>query len=335
MIYIMCPAGSYTGGPTLAHQLCFILNENNIPAQMWYFCGIRRRKDDPVHVGYKHFKNPYTMKTPEDKSDNIIVSLESRTPSLRHFKKAKRTIWWMSVDNYYLNMGNIVEVIKRQCFHFKPTIEYSKKYKDKKKYQVFKDKDILHYVQSEYARLFLISEGIGKERIFDLGDYIEDEVIEAHKDINQKQRKDAILYNPKKGYEFTQKIIEANPQYEWIPLINMSKKEVTDALLSSKLYIDFGNHPGKDRFPREAVLCGCCLITGRRGAADNNIDIPIDNKYKFKDELNNIPAICEAIRDIMENYSQKRKDFEAYCDRTLKEKEEFQQQAIELFGRKS
>lgn len=335
MIYIMCPAGSYTGGPTLAHQLCFILNKNNIPAQMWYFCGIRRRKNDPVHAGYKHFNNPYTMKTPEDNSDNIIVSLESRTPSLRSFKNAKRIIWWMSVDNFFLNMGNMVEVIKRQCFHFKPTIEYSKKFKDKKKYQVFKEKDILHYVQSEYARIFLINEGIDKERIFDLGDYIEDEVIEAHNEIDQKERKNAILYNPKKGFEFTQKIIAANPQYEWIPLINMSKTEVTDALLSSKLYIDFGNHPGKDRFPREAVLCGCCLITGRRGAAYNDVDIPIDSKYKFKDELDNIPTISEAIQDIMLNYNQRRNDFSAYCERTIKEKEVFQRQAVELFGRKS
>jgi hypothetical protein len=115
----------------------------------------------------------------------------------------------------------------------------------------------------------------------------------------------------------------------------MSKTEVTDALLSSKLYIDFGNHPGKDRFPREAVLCGCCLITGRRGAADNDVDIPIDSKYKFKDELDNIPTISEAIQDIMLNYNQRRNDFSAYCERTIKEKEVFQRQAVELFGRKS
>lgn len=26
----------------------------------------------------------------------------------------------------------------------------------------------------------------------------------------------------------------------------------------AKVYIDFGFHPGKDRIPREAVMCGAC-----------------------------------------------------------------------------
>jgi len=47
--------------------------------------------------------------------------------------------------------------------------------------------------------------------------------------------------------------------------------------VSRKLYVDFGKHPGKDRMPREAAVHGCCIITGRRGAAGNPFDIPIPN----------------------------------------------------------
>ena len=295
---------------------------------------LEKNRIDPVHDDYKNFKNPYIMDTPDDNETNTIVALESKTPILRRFRYSKRTIWWMSVDNFYLNMGNIVEVIKRKYFGFKPTLEYCMKFKNKAKYQVFKDEDIIHFVQSEYARLFLINEGVNKDRIFDLSDYIEDEVIEAHQLVNKYNRSNTILYNPKKGYAFTQEIMKANPQYNWTPLINMSKTVVIDTLLKSKLYIDFGTHPGKDRFPREAILCGCCLITGRRGAAANDVDIPIFSKYKIDDSLENIPRISEVIKDIMDNYESRVKDYEEYCLRTLDEKRHFEQEAILAFGGK-
>lgn len=36
----------------------------------------------------------------------------------------------------------------------------------------------------------------------------------------------------------------------------------------------FRQPPGKDRMPREAAMPGCCVITGKRGAAANPFDIP-------------------------------------------------------------
>lgn len=331
-IYICCPAASYTGGPTLAHQLCYVLNENGFDAKMWYFCSKHKRnRIDPVHSGYKHFNNPYTFDNPEDSENVIIVAIESRTHILREYKKAKRIIWWMSVDNYFLNMGNIFEVIKRRFFKFQPTLEYSKRFKDKPKYQVFKELDVLHFVQSEYARLFLLGEGISSNRIFDLGDYIEEEVIKAHQLVDKNNKEDIILYNPKKGFEFTKKIIELKPQYEWIPLIGMNKSEIIEYCLKAKLYIDFGNHPGKDRFPREAVLCGCCVITGLRGAANNDIDIPISNEYKFADQDENLLAISQKIEEVVQNYEMHWGCYDEYCIRTLGEKEKFINDAINLF----
>ena len=47
----------------------------------------------------------------------------------------------------------------------------------------------------------------------------------------------------------------------------MTPEQVVDLMSESKVYIDFGNHPGKDRIPREAVINGCCVITGVRGSA--------------------------------------------------------------------
>jgi hypothetical protein len=40
---------------------------------------------------------------------------------------------------------------------------------------------------------------------------------------------------------------------------------------------------GRDRFPREASISGCTVLTTKYGAAKNDIDIPINSWYKFDD----------------------------------------------------
>ena len=339
-IYIMCPANVYTGGPTLAHQLCYVLNKYGFEAKMWYYYepwyyyiyNFKRKKSDPVHDYYKPFLNPYTVNQPKDIKGNIVVAVESNITILNKFKNAKRMIWWMSVDNFYYGMERLRIAIKKKLFGFRPTIEYYKRFKNEKKYQVFRKADIIHLVQSEYARLFLLEENINSENIYELSDYIEDEVINAHYIVDMKKKKNIILYNPKKGKEFTIKVIENNPQYEWIPLIGMNKKQIITHLLQAKLYIDFGNHPGKDRFPREAVLCGCCVITGKSGSARNNIDIPINNKYKFEATDENLESISIQIREVMQHYDILVSDYTEYLERTLSEKMLFEKQAVKLFG---
>lgn len=338
-VYIMCPANAYTGGPTLAHQLCHILNKHGIEAKMWYYYGmlhnynpLKKCNGDPVHNNYKHYHNPYIVNKPDDTVNNAIVAVEVNTPILSKFKFAKRSIWWMSVDNFFLSMDNFFVKIRKKVFKFQPTLDYCKQFKDEPKYQVFRDPDIIHFVQSEYAKKFLIDENINPKNIYELSDYIEDEVIEAHSLVDIKKKKNIILYNPKKGFEFTKKIIENNQQYEWVALIGMNKKQIISHLLEAKLYIDFGNHPGKDRFPREAVLCGCCVITGKRGAARNDIDIPISDKYKFEDSDDNLEVISAQIRDIMEHYDLRINDFSSYIERTMLEKSEFEKRAVQLFS---
>ena len=112
-------------------------------------------------------------------------------------------------------------------------------------------------------------------------------------------RKNIVLYNPKKGVEFTQKIMDTCPEFEWIALQNMSHEEMKQTMLTSKVYIDFGNHPGKDRIPREAALCGCCVITGKRGSAKNDVDVKIPPSYKFDDNNENLFLIKRKIQNCL------------------------------------
>ena len=91
----------------------------------------------------------------------------------------------------------------------------------------------------------------------------------------------------------------------------------------SKAYIDFGNHPGKDRLPREAAINGCCVITDRRGSAAFSQDVPIPDEYKFEDTDDNIPQIVDKINDTLSNYNNKKHDFDEYRNKILAEHQQF------------
>lgn len=335
MIYITCPVNMYTGGPTLAHQLCFTLNANGIKSKMLYE-GKLQKGQSPVHKNYMAFQNPYETEI-EDNENDIIIILETKTCLLKKYRKAKKYIWWMSVDNYYVSRLTMYERLLRKIGKFTFDISNEMKKKERSTQKMLSDSNVEHLVQSEYAKLFLLHNGVSAPKIHYLTDYIEEEVCKLASEVVGAQRKNVVLYNPKKGIEFTRKLIDAmdkESDMKFIPLINMSKKEVVDNLCSSKLYIDFGNHPGKDRFPREAVACGCCIITGTRGAAANSIDVPLGDNYKIKDTEENIPIIVDRIKYILQNYDSCSMDFLDYKNRILREKEIFKQEALELFGSK-
>jgi hypothetical protein len=97
----------------------------------------------------------------------------------------------------------------------------------------------------------------------------------------------------------------------------MTKEEIIKTLQRAKVYIDFGNHPGKDRIPREAAILGCCVITGKRGSAAFFEDVPIPDEYKFEDKEENIPKIIEKIKDCFRNFEERYKDFE-YCREVIR-----------------
>jgi hypothetical protein len=111
----------------------------------------------------------------------------------------------------------------------------------------------------------------------------------------------------------------------------MAQKEVIQLMSHAKIYIDFGNHPGRDRLPREAALLGCCIITGKSGSAKFYEDIPIDEKYKFEEKDENIEKILNCIQDILKDYETIVADFEQYRAIILDEKSEHKKILREIF----
>lgn len=314
-IYMVCPAYYKTGGTELAHQFVYEANKLNLNAIVAYIPD--SNYPDSLNPAFKKYITNYILLDEiEDSEENTIIVPETHIDKLEKYKKVQKCIWWMSVDNYLKNND-----IKWHYKYFGLIRTFKWLIKREKRVDINQiDKvNVLNFYQSEYAYGFLKENGF--LRCYSLSDYINDDYMSVN--IDTKSRKDIVLYNPKKGLKFTNKIIKMNPNIEWIPLINLSNEKIKEYLTMAKVYIDFGDHPGKDRFPREAAMCGCCIITGKNGAAENNIDIPIGSEYKFDKKTQNLKEISNKINECIENYEQEVDNFEKYREKIKQEHQNF------------
>jgi hypothetical protein len=178
---------------------------------------------------------------------------------------------------------------------------------------------------------FLKKIGIDDNRVFYLSDYLNKAFLNIQTDLSKKEN--IVAYNPKKGLAFTKEIMKLAKDIKFVPLINMTRQQVIETLQRAKVYIDFGNHPGKDRIPREAAILGCCVITGKRGSAAFFEDVSIPDEYKFKDKKENMPKIIEKIRDCFENFEERYKDFDHCRKRIKQEPQKFIEDLKKIFVR--
>jgi hypothetical protein len=324
IIYVACPASVHTGGPELLHQLVYKLNKFGFNAKMFYYGEF---EGSPVHEGYKMYNNDYVLEI-EDKKENLLIVPEVKINIAKSYSNIKKSIWWLSVDNYFKPYEN--RYIRKLKKIFNIETNYINKNFYKIHSNIIKNSDF-HFVQSKYAENFLINKKIPKDKIFFLSDYLKENFLNQKVEYSSQNRENNVLYNPKKGIEFTKKIMKYAPDINWIPIQGMTSEEVANLLKSSKVYIDFGNHPGKDRFPREAAIMGCCVITGKRGSAKNEEDVLINSEYKFDDNKENIPEIVKKIKELLKNYDSEIDNFSNYRDRIMKEEKMFEDDILKIF----
>ena len=106
-IYIACPANAATGGPELLHQLGYhLINDLKIDVFMYYYDFNSNKFKIPVHPEYEFYNVPYVleMKKDDDVAENIIIVPEvlGGLSLLPKFKKIRKSIWFLSVDNYII-----------------------------------------------------------------------------------------------------------------------------------------------------------------------------------------------------------------------------------------
>lgn len=324
-IYVVCPANGRTGGLELLHQLTYSLNKLGRLASIAYIDAVKGKS--PLNEAYIRYVHDFVFfEDIPDTPDTVVILSEQQVDRVHMFKNARVVVWWLSVDNFlkmydpksaYLQLGlkGVLWYIKNRRW----------------RYSLSKLRDEVHYslAQSYYAMDFLKKKGF--TNISYLSDYISLDYLEP-KPLNPVPRKNVVLYNPKKGLKFTQKLIEAGPHIEWRPLINMTNEEVLEALTTSKIYIDFGNHPGKDRFPREAAISGCCVITGEKGSAHFFEDVSVPGDFKHVDDIKSIPEIIDQINYIFQNFDDEQGRFSDYRNRIRTEPSRFESDIQQIFG---
>ena len=301
-IYILCPASIPTGGPESIHLLCEKLLENGLNAYIVYnhhsYPGGRGHPGHGVidrsyvwdkyigkegkHPEYKKY-NTQSIDHIEDNKNNLLISPEIFLNSLEKFNNIQKSIWWLA-----------------------SRIEDDGVYNPNKWFN--SDENVYHFHNSYFAEYMLRSlPYFSDSNIYQLQTYVNSDFG------NSNNKKNIISYNPKKGFEYTKQIIEnCDRKIEFQPIENMERGEVIQTLQHSKVYIDFGHHPGRERMPREAALCGCCIITGFRGSSQFFKDVPIPSQYKFCINPISLRDIINTIQDCVYNYETNIENFKHY-----------------------
>ena len=84
--------------------------------------------------------------------------------------------------------------------------------------------------------------------------------------------------------------------------------------------------------PREAAMCGCCVITGLEGSASNDIDLPIDSIYKLDNKsLTFKSEFASLIVSVFEDFDTHFHNFDSYRSSIRKEPQVFSEQVQRIF----
>jgi len=304
--FIACPANLATGGTELLHQLSWHLSSRGVENYMLYWN--TNLVTSPTPDVFIKYQVKYVASFIDDEQ-SVLILPETGINIVNVCTKGITVIWWLSVDNYFKVYYNMIKQVgKMDIFGLKVR------------------HDLIHLVQSKYAYSFVKKEFEISEILY-LEDYINDEIVKIGTEYrNRVHRENICLYNPKKGAQNLKYIMEkCRKDIQWIPLQGFNPEQMALLMCCAKVYIDFGEHPGKDRIPREAAVCGCCVITNRKGSAAFAEDVGIPEEYKISD-MCDYDQVLNTIYDLIDNYEECSKRYEIYTASILNERDEFEKE---------
>jgi hypothetical protein len=277
-VYVVAPAGVVTGGPEDLYQLAESIRDIFPGVHVYMYYIARRGVENPVAPEYEHFGLEVAEQI-EDDEDNVLILPECYTTELSELTNIKKAIWWLGVDGYYTSNGLSP---RKRWFNSMMLRRFGLQW------YMFFNKD-LRAIKWNYVQNRRFYEHLRRKKMQNV-QYLIDHVnpIFAKHEIDESLKEDIVLYNPVKGYRFTRKLIKASPDIKFFAtsgIPRLTEEEKLDLMKRAKVYIDFGNHPGGDRFPKETALFGCCVITGRGGTANYFDDVPIPRDFKFSQNI--------------------------------------------------
>jgi hypothetical protein len=327
-IFVICPGGLVTGGAELLHQLVHQLRQGGKSAYISY---LPADTAFALPDAYRHYDAPQAGV--DDAAGNLVVFPEICTRHSKRIRRADCAIWWLSVDNYFRFPQNhrfsnpFTHIVGNR---FYDPARHAVAMLRNRSFQSMKT--LRHFAQSRYAQDFLRKRGIEAAMLTDyLGAEHTAERGEHENEPDNKQ--DIIVFNPKKGAEVTAGLMRALPGYRFVPIQNLSAQGVADLLRSTKVYIDFGHHPGKDRPPREAAMAGCCVIVGGAGASAAGLDYLVPPACRLDPAA---PDFVDAFRALVDgiyaDYPAMAREFEPWRAAIRRGRADFEAQVAAIFG---
>jgi hypothetical protein len=288
-VYILNIPNVVTGGPEALFQLSHEMISLGVDCRTIFMGDF---EGNPIDSHFSSYKCSWDSPVEIDE-DTLCIIPEVATSLLYHplFAKAKMAVWWLSVDN---NNGTFSD---------------------------FQKEGVIHLYQSNYACNFL-----RKNQVQEMAMLFEP-INQSYFDYQKLEKKNKVCYSIK-GESVALAMQKDLPQYEFVMLKGMTRDEVKRNLADSKLFIDFGHHPGRDRLPRESVTLGTCLLTSRKGSAALQSDVCIPTRFKFY--LDESHKIKRAIQECVDNYELVSEEFDAYRNVIRQEKDVFVQQICNL-----
>jgi len=260
-VAIAVPIGIETGGPEALHQLCHVMRGFGVDAYLFPWEGTENSK--PVDA-YSKYHAPIDTSLSQD----TFLVVPETVPNMI-LKTRKSGIWWLSVDNSPLSQvrANNFSLSRSERGPDMHNLSAEFWYK-------FHSSSVMHLTQSYYAKNFV-------EKTFNvqcrmLTDYINKDDLRH----NSALSKDLVSFSLK-GSDYFDFYREMLNEYNCVQIRDMTKEKSMEVLANSRLYIDLGGQPGRDRLPREAALLEAHVMLNNAGAASFYWDAPLSASFKF------------------------------------------------------
>jgi len=366
IVYVVAPANVYTGGPTALHQLCHSLNTLFSIKCVMAYTDIKRGVD-PVHFEYQRYGIPWIPASRiEDTPRNLVVVPETQPQLLQRLKKAKKSVYWLSVDNFLRSIckhekSKMKKLIKKLKAKLIDTLEFALRFKPldfiysfryRLRYGTYRSIDVDYYrvlkfflnlfdatecsqdalkaldyvdlniAQSKYAKDFLSHVlRIDKHKILILREPVEEDYLSIDLYWAVRRKLNVVSFNARKAFDIVYKIARRIEHYgiKVVPLKNIGKSGMIRALSVSKVFIDIGHHPGRDRPAREAAALGNIVLVNRSGGYYFYEDMPTPEEYvvycrSLTCKEVNIASLAENIIEIVENYQTHFEKFKPFVE---------------------
>lgn len=321
-----------TGGPKSLHQLASYLSKIGIECYVVY---VGEHKKEQLFEEYR----VNTIQFVDDCDDSIVIVPEIYTSILRRYKNVKKVIWWLSLD-FYFHKQRLKEIILKFINNYLIKYDYKWPVMDKllTKYPLEPCEfiQIYHFFNCKYVEDYLKTIMVPESHMTYLCGPLDSDFFNYDKSIIGK-KKNIVTVNPSKMDEclierIRDSLGKLDSSIKIVRLKNMTKKEVIDNLIESKVYMDLGFFPGPERIPREAVTLFCNIITSKTGSASNPYDVPISDKYKFDTRKIDLQTISNTVLELLNHYDEHLAEFENYRQKTIKQMTTFEERINSIFS---